>query len=161
MFKFQALKFLSVGLLLISSAAVAATGGSVVLTGSVTSTVALVVTPGGNTGLVLQGAAQRIVKVAGLAMTTNDDQGLLLTVTSGSMVKAGGEDIVFQVQTVVGGATAPLAVAFDVESGTDYEVGTTAAGPVNKDLYIMYTTVASQDPGAYEGTINLTVEDNT
>jgi hypothetical protein len=65
------------------------------------------------------------------------------------------------VTSVTDGAGSPASGAFLIDSGDDYTVATTEAGPFLKDLYIMYTPALLQDPGAYAGSINLTVADNS
>jgi hypothetical protein len=146
--------------LLLSSAAIAATTGSVTLGGEVLTSLEItsVATAGAST-LVLSGG-QKIAKVSDIAMTTNNEQGLTLTATSGNLTKAGGTSIAFQVTSVADAAGAPLAGAFVVASGADYTVGTVAAGATAVDLYIMYTPATLQDPGNYSGSISLTVTDN-
>ncbi|MDB4961003.1 MAG: hypothetical protein JWP01_1002 [Myxococcales bacterium] len=160
MSKFRVLKVLSVCSLLVSSAATAATTGTITLGGTVTTTLEVTVTDTAGASALNLSAGEKIAQVADLAMTTNNDQGLTLTASSGDLTKAGGQPISFQTTTVADGAAAPLAAGFLIASGTNYTVGTVAAGSVLKDVYIMYTPAASQDPGAYGGTISLTVSDN-
>lgn len=156
----RSLKLFVVGSLLVSSAAIAATTGSVTLGGSVSSSLSLDAedTLGAST-LDLSGG-EKIAKVADISMSTNNEQGLTLTASSGDLTKTGGSSISFQVTTVADAASAPVAGDFLTASGDDYTVGTSAAGSVNKDMYILYTPAALQDPGAYTGSISLTVTDN-
>ena len=150
---------LIIGSLVIASAARADTTATVNLGGTVTSTLTLgSTTAGAASGLDLMNG-QQIVKVADVVASTNNEQGLTLTASSGSLAKTGGSSIPFQVTTVAEAAT-PLSTAFLVASGTAYTTGTSAAGGINVDLFIMYTPATLQDPGDYTGVINLSVSDN-
>jgi hypothetical protein len=152
--------YLVAGLLAVSSLASAATSDSVTLGGHVDSTLFVEASAtAGATDLDLS-SGQKIVKVADIAMGTNNDQGLRLTASSGALTKSGGADINFQVVTVDDTATPPIAAAFLVASGDDYTWDSdAAAGNFAQDLYIMYSPGATQDPGDYSGVIDLTVED--
>lgn len=157
-----------------SLAAVIAIGGgyvfadttdTVLLSGSVTSTLTIEATDTAAAAtLPLDGAAagvQQIVKVADILMSTNNDEGIMLTATSGSLntAGAGGDPIAFQV-AVVEDAAAAVGATFTVPSGTNVTDGlSNTEGSFNKDLYIMYTPAALQDPGTYTGSIGLTVAD--
>lgn len=156
----RALKFVVASSLLISSVAGAATSATVTLGGSVTSTLEVTSTDTSGASELDLSSGQKIAQVADVSMNTNNDQGLTLTASSGSLSKSGGQSIAFQVTSVVDGATAPIAAAFTIASGSSYTVATSAAGSAAKDLYIMYTPGATQDPGAYAGSITLTVSDN-
>jgi hypothetical protein len=147
-------------LLAVSATAAADTTGSVTLGGTVTSSLQItsVATAGAST-LSLSGG-QKIVKIADLTTSTNNEQGLTLTATSGDLAKSGGTSISFQVTSVADAASAPASGAFLIASGSDYTVGTSGSGSVSKDLYIMYTPLTLQDPGDYEGSVELTVTDN-
>jgi hypothetical protein len=145
---------------LLSSAAFADTTASVTLGGTVTSSLAITSTPTAAASTLDLSGGEKLVKVADLAIGTNNEQGLTLSATSGDLTKAGGTAIAFQVHTVADGAGAPIAGAFVVASGTDYDVGSLAAGAFDRDVYILYTPAALQDPGAYSGSISLTVTDN-
>lgn len=157
-------RFTSTGLafaaLLLSSGALAATTGSVTLGGSVSSSLSVTATPTASASTLDLTGGEKIVKVADVASSTNNEQGLTLTATSGDLTKAGGTSIPFQVHSVADAAGAPAAGAFVIASGTDYTVGSVAAGDFDQDLYILYTPAALQDPGAYAGSISLTVTDN-
>lgn len=146
--------------LVVSSLAVAGTTATITLGGSVSSTLEITAVEGAAADALDLSVGQKIVKVADIEMSTNNDQGLTLTATSGDLTKAGGVSIAFQVTTVADAASAPVAGAFTIPSGTDYTAGTIAAGSDVSDLYIMYTPPGSQDPGDYAGTIELTVSDN-
>lgn len=145
---------------LLSSAAFADTSASVTLGGSVSSSLAITSTPTAAASTLDLSGGQKLVKVADLSTGTNNEQGLTITATSGDLTKAGGTSIAFQVHSVADGAGAPVAGAFLVSSGTDYTVGSSAAGAFDRDLYILYTPAALQDPGSYSGSISLTVADN-
>jgi hypothetical protein len=149
------------GALALASAAAADT---VALSGTVASTAAVTSTStAGASSLDLATATEKIVKAAGVALSTNNTTGLTVTVTSGNLTKAGGQDIPYKVTTVAAAAAAPLTGAFTVASGTNYTYSTASDSDptdVTRDLYIAYTPAAKQDPGAYSGTITLTVLDN-
>jgi hypothetical protein len=150
---------LIVGSFVISSSAFAETTATVELGGQVTSTLVLAsATATAADELDLMNGRQ-IVKVADLTMTTNNEQGLTLTASSGALTKLNGTAIPYQVTTVVGGAAAD-ASEFLVASGALYSLNTFGAGNFGKDLYIMYTPAEFQDPGYYGSTINLSVSDN-
>ncbi|PSR15541.1 hypothetical protein C8255_22570 [filamentous cyanobacterium CCP3] len=147
----------------LAAPAMAQTAGSVTLGGTVAATLNLTTSalPAASS-LDLTGG-EKILQVADLNIHTNNEQGYTLTATQGSLTKTGGTAIPFQVVVVGDGATAPLAAAFTVASGTNYTTTTSAAnaaGAGNRDLYMRYTPAALQDPGAYAGTISLTVADN-
>jgi hypothetical protein len=142
------------------SSASADTTDTVTLGGTVASSLQITaVDTGGASTLDLSGG-QKIVKVADITMGTNNEQGLTLTASSGNLSKAGGTSIAFKVTSVADAAEAPAAGAFTVASGSDYSVGSSGSGDVVKDLYILYTPLALQDPGTYAGSISLTVADN-
>lgn len=106
-------------------------------------------------------ASTHIVKVANLELSTNDSDGLTLTISSESLNKSGGETpIPFQVTTVSAGSGSPSASDFPVSSGSNYTVSTSSAGSSSKHLYIKYTPATVQDPGAYNTSISLVVTDN-
>ena len=149
---------------LLSTPALAATDDVVILGGSVSSSLQLSVNPTGSaTALALDGDAagvRQIVMVADLGISTNNEQGFTLTASSGSISKSGGSDIPFQVTSVEDEAEAPAEEGFTVASGASYTFNHANAGSVARDLYIMYTPATLQDPGAYSGTISLSVSDN-
>lgn len=114
-------------------------------------------------GLVLDGqgiASTRIVKVAVISFSTDAPNGVSLSISSGSLTKAGGTPVAFQVAVVDRDAVAPSSDAFTTPSGSAHVVSTAAAGVAERDLYIMYRAAALQDPGAYSASINLDVVDN-
>lgn len=105
-------------------------------------------------------ASTHIVKVADISISTASGSGLTLTLTSGSLTKVNGSDISFKITTVANDAIAPPSSAFTVPSGTSYTYRTEAATSESRDVYILYTPSALQDPGSYGATINLSVADN-
>ena len=117
----------------------------------------------GVTSLPLDGegtAMTRIIKIADLALSTDNALGFTVHVSSGAIAKTGGTDINFQVVTVPNEAAAPQAGDFSVPSGSNYTYATSAAGSNDRDLYILYTPATLQDPGNYSSTINVWVVDN-
>ena len=140
------------------------TSGTVNLAGSVTSTLNMATSTVAGAGtLALDGSAagaQQIAKVADLDIGTNNEQGFTLTVSSGNFTKAGGSSIAYQVATTADGVAAASG-DFTVASGTAYTYNNTGATASDKrDLSIMYTPAALQDPGNYAGSITLSVADN-
>ena len=117
----------------------------------------------GASGLLLDGrgtATTRIVKVAAISFSTDASAGLMLTIASGALTKAGGTPVAFQVVLVARDGAAPSSGAFTTPSGSSYQVSTASASTVERDLYIMYRSAALQDPGAYAATIVLDAIDN-
>ena len=105
------------------------------------------------------GTQTKVVQVANIAFKTNDAEGLTITATNGTLTKTGGQTpIEFQVKLLADGTASPG--SNDFASG-DTTHTTNSAGTGAADLYITYTTAAYQDPGAYSGTINLTIADNS
>jgi hypothetical protein len=155
MFKSHVLKSVLFAILATGSAAVAATD-SVTIGGTVSPTLSVAATPisGVGTTLDLSGGL-KTVKIADVAIGTNNETGLTLTVTPNPMTKTGGTSIVVKAKTVDDGATAPTAVF----ATGPFEVGSTTQGPFNQDLYIQYTPADLQDPGDYAGTVGLSVSD--
>jgi hypothetical protein len=112
-------------------------------------------------GLDGQGSAStHIVKVAALSLSTDGANGLTVSIASGSLTKAGGSSVAFQVALVDHNATAPSAAAFMTASGGLYTFSTEVAAMVEKDLYIKYRPAALQDPGGYIASIDIQVDDN-
>jgi hypothetical protein len=160
MFKCNTIKIAVAMLLALAPAATASTTASVSLGGTVTSSLQITSSATGTASALDLSGNQKIVKVSALSISTNNEQGVTLTASSGSLTKSGGTDITYQVTSVAASASAPDASAFTTDSGDDYSVGNGASGSFNQDLYIMYTPLALQDPGHYTGTINLSVADN-
>ncbi|AFZ12414.1 hypothetical protein Cri9333_1522 [Crinalium epipsammum PCC 9333] len=143
----------------------AAFADTVNLSGTVTSTLALTTSPtaGPNSAanLPLNSATEQIVRIADLAVSTNNNTGYTLTVSSGSLTKSGGADIPFQV-VVTDDGTAAASGDFTVASGTAYTYSTAsanAAGSNGKDLSMKFTPDALQDPGNYTASVSVTVVD--
>lgn len=163
-------RFLLASSLVLSATAVwapSAFADTVPLEGTVDSTLTLtttVLTSAAN-DLPLDVAAagtQQIIQVADLAISTNNQQGYTLTVSSGDLTKTGGTPISYQTATTAD-TVAASAASFTVASGTPYTYASSAANAVgtgSRDLYIMYTPAALQDPGTYIGSITVTVADN-
>lgn len=105
-------------------------------------------------------AAPHLVKVADISISTDHSSGLTLMLTSGSLTKVGGHDIPFQVTTVANDAIAPDRGDFTVPAGNTYTYVTQAAGAESRDVYILYTPRALQDPGSYSAAITISVVDN-
>jgi hypothetical protein len=101
-----------------------------------------------------------IVKVADLALSTDNSRGLTLTISSGSLTKTGGTSIPFQVTTVANGAGTPSTAAFTTPAGSNYTFSAVLGDTTARDLYIKYTSAVLQDPGAYNAAISLVVTDN-
>lgn len=124
----------------------------------------LVVSPtAGVNSLTLDGAGNsstRIVKIADLSLSTNAAQGFTLSVSSGSLTKAGGTPIPFQVALVADEAAPPVASNFTVPSGSTLLYSTSSPGALNLDLYIKYRSADLQDPGTYSASVNLSIVDN-
>jgi hypothetical protein len=114
-----------------------------------------------NLGLDGQGnASTHIVKVADVSLSTDAANGFTVSITSGSLTKAGGTPVAFQVALVDDNAAAPSAAAFTAASGSSYTFATGAAAAVARDLYIKYTPAPFQDPGAYAASIDIDIVDN-
>jgi hypothetical protein len=104
---------------------------------------------------------QKIVKVADLTMSTNNVEGLTVHASSGNLENAEQHAIAFQV--LVGedeAQEAPAATAFTSASGQPFDHEIALQGEHLRDLWIKYSPVATDDPGNYTGTINVTVTDN-
>lgn len=142
----------------LTSTSLAATDATVPLSGTVTTTLQVTSSTASGASTLDLMNGEKIVKVADISMSTNNEQGLTLTVSSGNLTKTGGTSIPYQVTSVADAATAPT--TFGTASGTNYTVGTSAAGSSAVDLYIKYAPASAQDPGAYSGEISLTVSDN-
>lgn len=130
-------------------------GGSVADTSAVTSTA----TAGAGTlNLYGAGTAQNnvVVKVADMALITNNTTGVTLSATRDAGLTNGTSNLTYQVLIVGDGATAPADTAFssntDSKSVTDFTSGASA-----RDLYIEYDAPALLDPGNYTSTITVSV----
>ncbi|MBA3463590.1 MAG: hypothetical protein H0T46_26775 [Deltaproteobacteria bacterium] len=134
-------------------------------TAMASATPALIASSTGNPGaLVMDGegtSSTRIVKIATLTLSTDDGDGLTVSITSGSLTKADGRTPVpFQVVLVASGASAPVSGEFTTPSPTTYTWSNGGTGEVEMDLYIKYTSASLQDPGAYSASVDLVVVDN-
>ncbi len=105
-------------------------------------------------------AGTHIVKVADISISTDHSVGLTLSLTSGSLTKSQGSDISFKITTVADNESAPSSSAFTTPSGNTYTYVTQTAISESRDVYILYTPSALQDPGPYGATINISVVDN-
>lgn len=152
----------------VSSKAMAGTTGNVPLSGTVASSLALVTNPTtgvGGAGDLNLTPGQRIVKVADLTISTNNQEGYTLTASAyGDLTKTTGgtASISYQVLATADG-TVPVAADFTTATGATYTYGTNAANDVatgERDLSILFTPAALQDPGTYTGSITLNVADN-
>ena len=116
----------------------------------------------GATDLTLDGegtSSTHIIKVADLSLWTDSSAGFTVNVTSGVLSKSGGTSVPFKVALVADGAATPGAGAFTVPSGMTLSFSSFVPGAVEKDLYIMYTPAALQDPGPYAATIDVDIVD--
>ena len=105
-------------------------------------------------------ATVHIVRIADVVADTNSPNGCTLSISSGSLTKAGGQPVAFQVALVDHDAAAPSAGAFTIASGSTYTWITSSAASAEKDLYILYRPAALQDPGAYSASVVLEIADN-
>lgn len=156
-----ALRLSVLGALAVSSVALAANTDTVALSGSVgtaASVTAVDTTEAAALNLGGMGTAigEQIVKVADVALSTNNTTGLTLTITWGSLTN-GTVSIPFTATTVADAAAAPTASTGFGTTGMTYS---NAALTDARDLYIAYTPGANQDPGTYTATMTLTVADN-
>lgn len=145
------------------------TGGTVALSGTVGSTlhIASVPTTLGDSAatLPLDGegtASTHMVKVSDFTISTNNFEGFTLTASSGNIlgtVSATATPISFQVGSVANDVAAD-AGDFTIATGSNYTFSTTDNVAVTRDLFIKYTPAALQDPGAYTGSIILSVSNN-
>jgi hypothetical protein len=138
----------------------AQTTGTVNLSGSVSSTLALTTTATGDASALDLSSGEKIIQVADLGLSTNNSTGYTLEASSGNLTNEDSVTMAYQVTTIADGGTAPATGDFGIASGTPYTVSTSAAGTAAQDLYIKYTPAALQDPGTYTGSVSLTVTDN-
>jgi hypothetical protein len=133
-------------------------GGSVAST-SVVSSAATIAASALN--LYGAGTAQTnvVVKVADMALITNNTAGVTLTAAGDAGLTNGTSTQVYQVLIVADAAAPPAATDFtsatDAKSVTDFSVGGAAA----RDLYIEYDAPALLDPGTYAAVITVSVAD--
>ncbi|NEZ57851.1 hypothetical protein [Adonisia turfae] len=105
-------------------------------------------------------ASTHVVKVADIALSTDNSSGLTLTISSGDIDRIGGQPISFQVTTVTDNASPPNSGDFSTPSGNNYTYVTGSVGTENRDVYILYTPLPFQDPGSYTSSVDLSVTDN-
>ncbi len=145
------------------SSAHAATNDTIVLSGSVASTLAVDCTDtAGATSLDFDGGtAVTIVKVSDCSGTTNDDAGLTVTFNpDAAFTSAGSDTIPFSVESVADAASAPVAGDFPGDD-VDETWATAASGATDADVYIKFTQDPTLDPGTYAATIAVTSTDNS
>ncbi|MEH2361152.1 hypothetical protein [Nostoc sp.] len=140
------------------------TAGNVVLAGTVASTLDMTATrttgPGNADQLVLtgDGTTAITVKVADLAITTNNTTGYTLTATEGNLTDGHNDTIAYKLASVNAGDTTTTP-NFSGTGALYTDSSTTTAGANPKDLYIKYTPSAIQQAGTYGATIILAVTD--
>ncbi|NEO32059.1 MAG: hypothetical protein F6K36_16820 [Symploca sp. SIO3C6] len=162
---------LILGVTTFSSAALAQTTDTVDIQGEVATTLAVTAAPeAAATALDLGGEGTAtddvIVKVAVLTVTSNNEDGVELTITSGDMTNSTDVDatdvVPYQVVTVTGGGAPPVTGDFITASGTDRVEDLNrdnVDGEEDRDLYIMYDAPVVLDPGTYDDTITVSVVD--
>lgn len=102
-----------------------------------------------------------IVKVSTLYLSTDNSKGFTLTISSGNLAKVQPQSpIIYQVTTVVSGASSPSSGDFSVASGNNYTFLATQAGSQNRDLYILFSLANLQTPGTYSSNIVVSISDN-
>lgn len=154
--------------LVVSGAALAtpAMADTVNLNGSVASTSAVTSTRTSGAGLAdalnLRGAgtaqADVVVKVADMALISNNTGGVTLTAAGDAGLTNGTSVLPYKVLIVADAAAAPAATAFSAVSDSQ-AVTNFVSGAAARDLYIEYDAPALLDPGAYTGAITVSVVD--
>ncbi|MFB2882403.1 hypothetical protein [Floridanema aerugineum] len=148
----------------LAPAAFADTTASVGLSGTVTSTLAITSTTTTDaSALPLSTAGNQVAKIADLTVTTNNTAGLTLTASTGNLT-SGTDTVPFTVTTVDDAATAPS--TFATASGSNYTLNVNSGldastGSKNLDLYIQVQNPTLPKRGSYNGTVTLTVTDNS
>ncbi|MBE9029819.1 hypothetical protein IQ266_08770 [filamentous cyanobacterium LEGE 11480] len=151
------------GAVTLPSTAFATTTEDITVGGTVAATLNIdVVAEAGATTLTMTQGAETIAKIAELSMETNNSTGLTLTATDGDMTNGDGQTIAYDVEIVARDAAAPASGDFSDGGDTYATAGGNALGAAEgeRDLYIAFTPAALQDPGAYTGTVSVTVVDN-
>ena len=97
-----------------------------------------------------------VVKVADLALITNNTTGVTLTAAGDAGLTNGTSTLPYQVLIVADAATAPADTAFASATDTD-TVNDFVSGAAARDLYIEYDAPALLDSGAYTGAITVSV----
>jgi hypothetical protein len=132
-------------------------GGSVASTSAVSSTATAAAS---TLNLYGAGTAQTnvVVKVADMALITNNTGGVTLTAAGDAGLTNLTSNLPYQVLIVADEATAPADTDFtsatDAKSVTDF-----VSGAADRDLYIEYDAPALLDPGAYTAVITVSVAD--
>ncbi|NEQ55555.1 MAG: hypothetical protein F6K11_36480 [Leptolyngbya sp. SIO3F4] len=105
--------------------------------------------------------ADVVVKVADVALTSNNTEGVVLQAAADSPLTGGsnGVTLVYNVKLVDDNATAPLAGAFSATSDTVNVDNTDfSSNAAAQDLYIEYDGPEYLDPDNYSSTITMTVQ---
>ena len=109
------------------------------------------------TDLALDGAPTlRIVKIAELTIAATGARGCSVWISNGSLVRAGGSPISFQVLVVERGAPAPSATTF-APGGYRFAI---ADRTRTVDVYIKYQPSIYQTPGSYTASDAIDAVDN-
>ena len=150
-------------LALASTSALAATTDTIVLSGTVASTLQVACTDtAGATALDFDGgSAELIVQVSDCNASTNDDAGLTLTFDPDAGFAGAAADVfAYAVESVADAAAAPLTGVFPADAAND-TWATAASGSTDADVYIRFTQDATADPGTYTADIAVTAADNS
>ncbi len=162
--RFALITGLAAGTLVFGSTA--AFADTINLSGSVAnySTISSIATAGAGS-LDLHGVgtatADVVVKVADIALTSNNTEGVVLKATADTPLTGGvnGDTLTYQVKLMDNDATAPLAAAFSATSDTVNVDNTDfSSNAAAQDLYIEYDGPEYLDPDTYSSTITMTVE---
>ncbi|MBI4780732.1 MAG: hypothetical protein HY785_05355 [Oscillatoriophycideae cyanobacterium NC_groundwater_1537_Pr4_S-0.65um_50_18] len=137
-------------------------GGSVADTSAVTSTATAAAAALPLSGVGTAGT-DTVVKVADMALLTNNASGVTLTAeATGDLVNAANPatPLPYNVLIVADAATTPAAADFAAATSAtkdDEAVTNFVAGAAARDLYIQYDAPALLDPGTYAGSITVSV----
>lgn len=151
-------------LLLGSSAAMAATGDTITMGGSVASTlqVACTDTAGAGTLDFDGGLAVTVVKVSDCNASSNDDAGLTVTFNPDANFTSVGADVfAFAILSLADAATVPVEADFVGLDGLDDIWATAVSGSTDADVYVRFTQDVAADPGTYAANIEVSVADNS
>jgi hypothetical protein len=145
-----------------ASSAFAGTTGSIPLSGTVTTTLEMVVTPVANTGMNLTTASVQRIKVGDITMGTNNATGLNLALDAAVTFTNTNSKTPITVGVAVLDGAAPTTPTTGYITTAGSLKAPTAAQAVSTpySLFVEYTPAALQDPAAYSATIGLTVTDN-
>jgi hypothetical protein len=150
-------------LVLPSTSALAATSDTIVLSGTVSSTLGVTCTDlAGATTLDFDGgSSEAIVQVSDCNATTNDDAGLTLTFNPDANFTGAASDVfAFAVESVTDAAAAPATGVFPAND-VDDTWASAASGTTDADVYIKFNQDATVDPGTYSANIAVTASDNS